>query len=138
MISYPWLPILVLLISVFFIRQYGRSVPTELLEAARVDGAGEFRILAQIFLPLVRQALATAALFSFMGSWNSYLWPLIISQSQSTFTLPIGLAVTSQVANAAAYVLLLAGSTVVLAPVALLFVLLQRYFVQGLATVGLK
>lgn len=132
------LPVMVLPISVFIIRQYGASVPNELLEAARVDGASEFRIFAQIFMPLIQPALATAALFSFLFSWNSFLWPLIVAQSESTFTLPIGLVIASQLGSTTDFGLLLAGSMVIMAPIVLLFLFLQRYFVQGLATVGLK
>lgn len=132
------LPVMVLPISVFIIRQYGASVPDELLEAARMDGAGESRIFAQIFMPLIQPALATAALFSFLFSWNSFLWPLIVAQSEATYTLPIGLVVASQLGNTSDFGLLMAGSMVVMAPIVTLFLFLQRYFVQGLATVGLK
>lgn len=132
------LPVMVLPISVFIIRQYGASVPNELLEAARVDGASEYRIFAQIFMPLIQPALATAALFSFLFSWNSFLWPLIVAQSESTYTLPIGLQIASQLGNTSDFGLLLAGSMVIMAPIVVLFLFLQRYFVQGLATVGLK
>lgn len=132
------LPVMVLPISVFIIRQYGASVPDELLEAARMDGASESRIFAQIFMPLIQPALATAALFSFLFSWNSFLWPLIVAQSESTYTLPIGLQVASQLGNTSDFGLLMAGSMVIMAPIVTLFLFLQRYFVQGLATVGLK
>lgn len=132
------LPVMVLPISVFIIRQYGSSVPDELIEAARVDGASEYRIFAQIFMPLIQPALATAALFSFLFSWNSFLWPLIVAQSESTYTLPIGLVIASQLGNTSDFGLLLAGSMVIMAPIVILFLFLQRYFVQGLATVGLK
>jgi multiple sugar transport system permease protein len=103
-----------------------------------MDGASESRIFAQIFMPLIQPALATAALFSFLFSWNSFLWPLIVAQSESTYTLPIGLQVASQLGNTSDFGLLMAGSMVIMAPIVTLFLFLQRYFVQGLATVGLK
>jgi multiple sugar transport system permease protein len=133
------LPSAVLPISVFIVRQYAASVPDELLEAARIDGAGELRIFAGIFLPLAGPALATVTIMAFLASWNSFIWPLIVAQQSSTFTLPVGLAATQQAAqNVTDYGLVLAGAVVVILPVLLLFLLLQRYFVQGIAATGLK
>jgi len=133
------LPSAVLPISVFIVRQYAASIPDELLEAARIDGAGELRIFAQIFLPLAGPALATATIMSFLASWNNFIWPLIVAQQSSTYTLPVGLAATQQAAqNVTDYGLVLAGAVVVMLPVLVLFLLLQRYFVQGIAAAGLK
>lgn len=132
------LPIIVLPLSVFIMRQFAHSIPDELLEAARVDGAGEFRIFGRIFLPLVKPALATTAIITFLFSWNVFLWPLIVAQSQNTYTLPVGLAIASQASNTTAYGILLAGAVVVMLPVLILFLFLQKYFIQGLASVGLK
>ncbi|QEW04938.1 carbohydrate ABC transporter permease [Microbacterium lushaniae] len=131
-------PILVSPLSVFIMRQFAYSMPNELLEAARVDGAGEGRLFFGIFLPLSGPAIATIAILSFLGSWNSFLWPLIVAQSQGTFTLPVALAVASQASNTTEFGLLLAGAVVVLLPVLILFLFLQRYFIQGVATAGLK
>jgi len=114
------------------------SVPDELLEAARLDGAGEFRIFFGIFLPLVGPAIATVAIITFLNSWNYFLWPLIVAQDQGTYTLPVGLAVASQAARSIDYGLLLAGAIVVLLPVLILFLFLQKYFVRGVAVTGLK
>ncbi len=133
-----FLPIAVMPIAVFIMRQFASSVPDELLEAARLDGAGELRVFFSIFLPLVGPALATVAIITFLNSWNYFLWPLIVAQSQDTYTLPVGLAVASQAAKSTDYGLLLAGAIVVLLPVLMLFVFLQRYFVQGVAMSGLK
>lgn len=133
-----FLPIAVMPIAVFIMRQFASSVPDDLLEAARLDGAGELRIFLSIFLPLVGPAIATVAIITFLNSWNYFLWPLIVAQSQDTYTLPVGLAVASQAAKSTDYGLLLAGAIVVLLPVLLLFVFLQRYFVQGVAMSGLK
>lgn len=133
-----FLPIAVMPIAVFIMRQFASSVPDELLEAARLDGAGELRIFFSIFLPLIGPAIATVAIITFLNSWNYFLWPLIVAQSQDAYTLPVGLAVASQAARSTDYGLLLAGAIVVLLPVLLLFVFLQRYFVQGVAMSGLK
>lgn len=132
------LPMLVMPIAVFIMRQFAHSIPDELLEAARMDGAGEFRIFGRVFLPLVGPAIATVAILTFLFSWNSFLWPLIVAQSQSTYTLPVGLAVASQAANTTAFGILLAGAMFVLTPLLILFLFLQRYFIQGVATAGLK
>lgn len=132
------LPLLVMPIAVFIMRQFSDSVPDELIEAARIDGAGEFRIFFQIFLPLLGPAVATVSIITFLNSWNYFLWPLVVAQSQDAYTLPVGLAVASQASNTTDYGILLAGAIVVLLPVLVLFLFLQRYFVQGIAMSGLK
>lgn len=132
------LPIAVMPVGVFIMRQFADSVPNELLEAARLDGASEFQIFFRIFLPLVGPAVATVAIITFLNSWNYFLWPLIVAQNQDKYTLPVGLAVASQAAKSTDYGLLLAGAIVVLLPVLILFLFLQKYFVQGIAVTGLK
>ena len=132
------LPMAVMPIGVFIMRQFANSVPDELLEAARLDGASEFAIFFKIFLPLVGPAIATVAIITFLNSWNYFLWPLIVAQNQDTYTLPVGLAVASQAAKSTDYGLLLAGAIVVLLPVLILFLFLQKYFVQGIAGTGIK
>lgn len=131
-------PLLVSPLSVFIMRQFAYSLPTDLLEAARVDGAGEARLFFGIFLPLSGPPVATVAILSFLGSWNSFLWPLIVAQSEGTFTLPVALAVASQASNTTDFGILLAGAVVVLLPVLVLFLFLQKYFIQGVATSGIK
>lgn len=132
------LPIAVMPIAVFIMRQFADSIPDDLLEAARLDGAGEFRIFFGIFLPLLGPAVATVAIITFLNSWNYFLWPLIVAQSEETYTLPVGLSIASQAANSTDYGLLLAGAVVVLLPVLLLFLFLQKHFVRGIAVTGLK
>ncbi|PAZ11223.1 sugar ABC transporter permease [Streptomyces sp. SA15] len=133
------LPGVAMPLSVFIMRQYAMSIPDELLEAARIDGAGEFRIFFRIFLPLAGPAVATITIMSFLASWNNFIWPLIVAQSMSTYTLPVGLAATSQAAaNVRDYGLMLAGAIVVMLPVLLLFLFLQRYFVQGISGTGMR
>lgn len=133
------LPGVAMPLSVFIMRQYAMSIPDELLEAARIDGAGEFRIFFRIFLPLAGPAVATITIMSFLASWNNFIWPLIVAQSMSSYTLPVGLAATSQAAtNVTDYGLMLAGAIVVMLPVLLLFLFLQRYFVQGISGTGMR
>jgi multiple sugar transport system permease protein len=132
------LPLLVLPLSVFIMRQFASGVPHELLEAARLDGAGEPRIFFRVFLPLSLPGLATVGILSFLASWNNFLWPLVVAQSQDTYTAPVGLAVASQASNTISFGILLAGSMIVLLPILILFLFLQKYFIRGIATAGLK
>ena len=123
--------------GIFFLRQFFLSLPRDLEEAARIDGAGEFRIYAQIMLPLAAPALLTLALFHFMYNWNDLLWPLIINQSSDRQTLPAGLA-TFVGQHVVEYGLLMAASVLSLLPIVLFFLLIQRRFVEGIATTGIK
>lgn len=132
------MPVLVLPLSVFIMRQFAYSVPFELMEAARLDGSGEVRLFFGIFLPLTGPGLATVAILSFLSSWNNFLWPLVVAQSQATYTAPVGLSVASQASNTVSFGLLLAGAMVVLLPILILFLFLQKYFIQGVAATGLK
>jgi multiple sugar transport system permease protein len=133
------LPWMVLPICIFIMRQYAMTIPDELIEAARIDGASEVGIFLRIFLPLAGPAIATITIMSFLFAWNNLLWPLVIAQSDTSYTLPVGLASTSQAANHTTdYGLVLAGAVVVMLPVLLVFLLLQRYFVRGVAATGLR
>jgi multiple sugar transport system permease protein len=138
--TYPGLilPFLVTPLGVFLMRQFISGLPDELIEAARIDGAGEWRIFARVILPLCGPALATLGILTFLSSWNNFLWPLVVAQSEDRYTLPVALALYSVGQNATRYGLLLAGSVVVIVPVIALFVALQRHFVQGIATTGIK
>jgi len=138
--TYPGLilPFLVTPLGVFLMRQFIMGLPDELLEAARIDGAGEWRIFARVVMPLCGPALATLGILTFLASWNNFLWPLVVAQSEDKYTLPVALALYSVGQNATRYGLLLAGSVVVILPVIALFVALQRHFVQGIATTGIK
>jgi multiple sugar transport system permease protein len=124
--------------GVFLMRQYIAGLPDDLIDAARVDGAGEFRIFASVIAPLTRPALATLGILTFLGSWNNFLWPLVAAQTEDKYTLPVALALYSVGQNRTQYGLLLAGSTVVVLPVLAVFVALQRHFVQGIAMTGFK
>lgn len=123
--------------GIFFLRQFFLSLPKDLEEAARVDGAGEFRIYRQIVLPLAGPALLTLALFHFMYNWNDLLWPLLINQDADRQTLPSGLA-QFMGQHVVEYGLLMAASVLALLPVIVFFLLIQRRFVEGVATTGIK
>ena len=138
--TYPALilPFLTQPLGVFLMRQFMLGIPEPLMEAARIDGAGELRIFARVVMPLCGPPLATLGILTFLGSWNNFLWPLVAAQSQDMYTLPVALSLYSTGQQATDYGLLLAGAVLVITPILLLFVALQRYFVQGIATVGLK
>lgn len=132
------LPFLAAPFGVFLMRQFFLAMPDELIDAARVDGAGEFRIFAKIVVPLARPALAVLAILTFLGSWNSFLWPLVVATTEDKYTLPVALALISTGQNQTDYGLLLAGAVVVVLPILIVFLLLQRYFVQGVTMTGIK
>jgi multiple sugar transport system permease protein len=123
--------------GIFLLRQFFISVPRELDEAARADGASEWYIYSRIMLPLSKPALATLAVFYFMSNWNDFLWPLVVTSTTNMRTLPAGLTLF-----AGQYVIehgvLMAGAVISLLPLAVAFVLAQRYFTRGIATTGLK
>ena len=124
------IPSLATVFGIFLIRQFMLSVPQELLEAARIDGAGELRIYWSVVLPLARPILATLAIFMFMSTWNDFMWPLIVLTDQSHYTLPVALAnlVGEHVQDVE---LMMAGSVVTVLPVLLVFLVLQRYYIAG-------
>jgi multiple sugar transport system permease protein len=132
------LPFLVGPFGVFLMRQYLLSIPDDLVEAARVDGAGELRIFARVVLPLCGPALATLGILTFLTSWNSFLWPLVVATTEDRYTLPVALALFSVGQNRTEFGLLLAGAVVVVLPVLIVFIALQRHFLRGIATTGLK
>lgn len=132
------LPFVTTPLGVFLMRQFMLGIPDPLLEAARIDGAGELRIFARIVMPLCGPPLATLGILTFLASWNNFLWPLVAAQTEAKYTLPVALSLYSTGQNATDYGLLLAGSVLVIAPIILLFVFLQRYFIQGIASTGLK
>jgi multiple sugar transport system permease protein len=131
------LPTLVSGFGVFLFRQFMSTIPDEVLEAARVDGAGELRTFFQIVLPMSKPILAVQAVLAFITGWNSFLWPLIIASDQKLYTLSVGLALLNQ-QLAVDPALQMAAATVMVVPVLLVFVVFQRYVVQGFALSGLK
>ncbi|MDO5740136.1 MAG: carbohydrate ABC transporter permease [Ornithinimicrobium sp.] len=133
-----FLPFLVGPFGVFLMRQFIMGLPKDLIEAARIDGAGEITIFMRVVLPLLTPALATLGILTFLGSWNNFLWPLVVAQGEESYTLPVALALVSTGQNQTDYGLLLAGATVVVMPVLLVFLFFQRHFIQGIASTGLK
>ena len=123
--------------GVFLLRQAFLSLPRELEEAAFVDGAGHLRVFFRLVLPLSKPAIATVAVFSFMGSWNNFLWPLVVINNPDLMTLPLGLASMSS-RFVTDWNLLLAGATISILPIVALFVFAQRYVLQGVSMSGLK
>lgn len=123
--------------GIFFLRQFFLAIPRELEDAARTDGASEFRIYWQVILPLSVPALLTLGLFHFMYNWNDLLWPLIVTTKTSMQTLPAGLALFMG-QHVVEYGLLMAGSVLALLPLVLMFLMIQRKFVEGIATTGIK
>lgn len=133
------LPQLCSAFGVFLIRQFMLTIPQGLFDSARIDGCSEFRIYWSIALPLLKPALAALGVFTFMWSWDSFLWPLIIAESPRMRTLPVGLALVTQRAGyRVAYSELMAVSLIGLVPVVALFTALQRHFIQGITLSGLK
>lgn len=122
----------------FLLRQFFLSIPKELEDAARIDGAGYIRTFATIIMPLSTPALITCALFSFMGSWTSFLWPMIVTRTYTMRTVPVGLAALQTQQGYVNFPQLMAGSVMALLPIVILFLLLQRYYMEGIATTGLK
>ncbi|SEE20728.1 carbohydrate ABC transporter permease [Ruania alba] len=123
--------------GVFFMRQFFLALPKNLEEAARIDGASEWRIFTRVMLPLTTPALLTLGLFHFQFNWNDLLWPLVMSNSIDGATLPAGLALFAG-QHVVEYGLLMAGSVLALIPLILFFLLIQRTFVTGIATTGIK
>ena len=131
------LPASVSIFGIFLIRQFIMTLPNDLIEAARIDGCSEFRIYWNIILPLCKPVLATLGIFTFMGSWNDFLFPLIIMIGEEHYTLPIALAnLNGQ--HATQFGLLMAGAVIVVLPIIFIFVLAQKYVIRGIATTGLK
>ncbi|MCU1432093.1 MAG: carbohydrate transporter permease [Actinotalea sp.] len=123
--------------GVFFLRQFFISLPAELEEAARLDGANQWQTFLKIALPLSRPALATLALLSLLTNWNDFLWPVYVLFGPEAQTLPAGLS-TLQSANAVRYDLLMAGAVIASAPMIVLFIFLQRFIIEGVSRSGLK
>ena len=123
--------------GVFVIRQYMLTIPDELIESARIDGAGEFRIYSRIVLPLARPALAVVAIFSILWRWNDFIWPLLVAQDEKFYTLPVALAQLNG-RLAVPTNIIIAMSVMSIIPVLFMFVFMQRQIVQGIAQTGMK
>jgi multiple sugar transport system permease protein len=130
----PWLASI---FGLFLVRQYSLSIPDEMLEAARIDGASEGQIFRRVVLPTLQPIIVTLALFVFLGSWNDFLWPLIILTDQSNYTLPVALAALSR-EHVQDIEMMMAGAVITVAPVLILFLALQRYYIRGMLAGSVK
>ncbi|HXJ79908.1 MAG TPA: carbohydrate ABC transporter permease [Candidatus Methylomirabilis sp.] len=123
--------------GVFLVRQYALSIPSELLEAARIDGASEFRIFRSVVVPVLKPIIVTLAVFTLLGTWNDFMWPLIVLTDKELYTLPVALASLSR-EHVQDNELMMAGSVLTTMPVLLVFLLLQRYYIAGLLAGSVK
>jgi multiple sugar transport system permease protein len=130
-------PALATIFGIFLVRQYTSGIPDDLMEAARIDGAGELRIFTQIVMPLLKPIMVTLAIFTFLAAWNDFMWPLIVLTGQEHYTLPIALASLSR-EHVQDSELMMAGSVVTVVPVLVLFLALQRYYLEGLLLGSVK
>lgn len=131
------IPSLASIFGIFLVRQYALSVPDELLDAARMDGASELRIYWSVVLPVIAPILATLAIWTFLTTWNDFMWPLIVLSDDARYTLPVALAslVGEHVQDVE---LMMAGSVLTVLPVLLVFLFLQRYYIQGIMAGSVK
>jgi multiple sugar transport system permease protein len=131
------LPTLASIFGIFLIRQYAMSIPDDLLDAARIDGASELRIYRSMVLPVMTPILATLAIWTFLASWNDFMWPLIVLSDEQRYTLPVALAslVGEHVQDTE---LMMAGSVLTVLPVVIVFLVLQRYYIQGVMAGSVK
>jgi multiple sugar transport system permease protein len=145
MITFEWLNKLQALVipglggifGIFLLRQFNLTIPKDLIESAKIDGANHFQIYARIIIPLTKPALIVIGLFSFMGNWNDYLWPLIVLNDATYRTLPVGLALMQGNYNIY-YARLMAATVVSIIPVLALFMATQRFFIKGITMTGIK
>jgi multiple sugar transport system permease protein len=123
--------------GIFLVRQYALAIPDDLLDAARIDGAGELRVFRSIVLPTIQPVLATLALWTFLATWNDFMWPLIVLSDDRRYTLPVALA--GLVGEHSQDVeLMMAGAVITVLPVLVLFLMLQRYYVEGVTEGSVK
>ncbi len=130
-------PALFTTFGIFLMRQYMQGIPGELIDAARIDGASEPAIFGRIILPMAGPALAALGIFSFMGSWDSFIWPLVVLNSESMYTLPLGLAMFNN-RYWTDYAMVNAGAFISIVPALIVFLILQRRFIEGIALTGMK
>jgi multiple sugar transport system permease protein len=133
-VAFPWL---FDAFGIFLMRQFIQTIPSELMEAARIDGAGELRIFGQIVLPLIKPALAALGIFTLVGNWEEFLWPLIVTSSDASRTIPVGLQRFSEQYMSNIH-WQMAGAVVAVAPLIIAFFFFQRQFIQGITLSGLK
>jgi multiple sugar transport system permease protein len=130
-------PAMASIFGIFVVRQYALSVPDDVLEAARIDGASEFRIFRSVVVPVLRPIVVTLAVFTSLGTWNEFMWPLIVLNDSELYTLPVALASLSR-EHVQDNELMMAGAVLTTLPVLLVFLVLQRYYIQGLTLGSVK
>lgn len=130
----PWIASV---FGIFMVRQFAQSIPDEMLEAARVDGATEWQIFTQLVVPNLAPILVTLGLFTFLGSWNDFMWPLIILTDAKSYTMPVALAVLSR-EHVQDSEMMMAGAVLTILPVLLLFLALQRFYMKGMLAGSVK
>ncbi|MGQ9798192.1 MAG: carbohydrate ABC transporter permease [Ignavibacterium sp.] len=131
------IPGLANIFGIFLIRQYCISIPDSIIEAARIDGANDFLIYRKIILPLLTPVLATLAIFTFLGTWNDFLWPLIVMTDDTMYTLPVALA-NLMLEHTKDPELMMAGSVITILPVIIVFLALQKYYMKGIMMGSVK
>ncbi|MBA9088383.1 multiple sugar transport system permease protein [Fontibacillus solani] len=125
--------------GIFLMRQFMDSIPSDLLDAARVDGLNEWSILLNIAIPLVKPAIVTLIILTFIGNWNQFIWPLIVLQTEDKFTLPVGIVYfSSELKDTSNWILIMAGTTISIAPLILIFLIFQKQIIRGIALSGMK
>jgi multiple sugar transport system permease protein len=130
-------PAMASIFGIFLVRQYALSIPDDLLQAARIDGASEFRIFRSVVVPLLTPIIVTLAVFTSLGTWNDFMWPLIVLNDRELYTLPVALASLAR-EHVQDTELMMAGSVLTTLPVLLVFLLLQRFYIQGLMLGSVK
>jgi len=124
-------------LGVFLMKQFMQTIPGEIIDAGRIDGASEFGVFTRLIVPLSKPAMAVLGIFTFVGEWNDFLWPLVITNSSEMRTLQVGLAMLQEEVPMA-FGTLMAGATYAAIPITLVFLLFQRYFLKGLTVGALK
>lgn len=131
------LPGLIAAFNIFLIRQFMATIPDSLMEAARLDGAGEFKIFFKLIIPLAKPIIAVQGILTFIAGWNSFIWPLIIANDESLYTLSVGLSLLKD-ANTTSYALQMAGSSFMVIPILIIFMFFQKYILEGFNVSGIK
>jgi multiple sugar transport system permease protein len=131
------IPAMAGIFGIFLVRQYALSVPDALLEAARIDGASEFQLFRSVMVPVLKPIIVTLAVFTLLGTWNDFMWPLIVLTDKDLYTLPVALATLSR-EHVPDNELMMAGSVLTIVPVLLVFLALQRYYMEGLLVGSVK
>ncbi|MBD3919417.1 carbohydrate ABC transporter permease [Paenibacillus sp. PR3] len=133
------LPGLISAFGIFLMRQFMESLPSELLDAARIDGLNEWRVFSSIAVPIMKPALATLAILSFISSWNQFIWPFIVLQTESKYTLPVGMVYfSSEMKDNSGWILIMTAATVSVLPLISIFLIFQKRIIQGIALSGMK